>query len=367
MLHRAAAILAYPAHLLNRALAGPLARIGLRRLPGALPVGLALLALTISTTGATLAAYETRPEPQRATIADVADARIGSGLWVEVDGLLLDGPHVTTVEVSSGAGRGAATLVERVHYLVTDPDAAGWALIVRFAEEIPALEASAGPVTLDGTITEDRFNMRSLLESWGLAERHSGVTFSESRLLAYGFSTPWQEPSWLGSEILAIATVLVLAGAFLPQPLVRRTAAQPAMGTTPIPLAIHGELPTPRGPVHLHGTPAQLEWMTVEEVARTRWRYWGAGLGDVRGDVEDAVRAHGDGTRLVIHGPTGSVIWPVEAGADLAVDAGEAYLGLQRHPALRVRGDGADATLTFTDVDSRNAALAELSPDDADR
>ena len=48
MLLRLVAVLAYPAHLLNRALAGPLARIGLRRVPGALVVGLALLALTAS-------------------------------------------------------------------------------------------------------------------------------------------------------------------------------------------------------------------------------------------------------------------------------------------------------------------------------
>jgi hypothetical protein len=116
----------------------------------------------------------------------------------------------------------------------------------------------------------------------------------------------------------------------------------------------------------MHGTPAQLEWMNVEEVARTRWRYWGAGLGDVRGEVEDAVRSHGEGSRLVIHGPTGSVIWPVEAGDDLVLDAGEAYLGLQRHPALRVRGAGASATLTFADAASRNAAIAELRRGDGD-
>jgi hypothetical protein len=101
--------------------------------------------------------------------------------------------------------------------------------------------------------------------------------------------------------------------------------------------------------------------MNVEDFARTRWRYWGAGLGDVRSDVEDAVRAHGrEGERLVLHGPTGSVIWPIEEGAALQVEAADAYLGIRQHPAIRVRGEGAAATLTFADAADRDAALAEL-------
>lgn len=364
MLHRLVAVVAYPAHLLNRALAGPLGRIGLGRLPGALLVGLALAWLAISTAGSTLAAYEARPEPQRIALADVADGRIGSGLWVEFDGRLLDGPFVATVEVSQGGG--AAVLVERVHYLVTDPEAPDRGVIVRFTEPIPELDSTARPVGLDGTIAEDPFNMRSLIEEWGIADRYPDVTFSDSRLIAYAFSTPWLEPSWVGTVILAVAAAIALVGAFVPQPVLRRTPAQPATGETPIGLTIHGELPTPRGPVRLHGTPAQLEWMNVEDVARTRWRYWGAGLGDVRRDVEDAVRSHGEGSRLVIHGPTGSVIWPVEAGDGLVLDAGEAYLGVSRHSALRVRGGGAAATLTFADAASRNAAIAELRRGDED-
>jgi hypothetical protein len=270
MLHRLLALLAYPAHLLNRALAGPLGRIGLRRVPGALIVGLALLALTASTAGATLAAYEARPEAQPVTIAQVADGRVVSGLWVEFDAELVDGPHRAAVEVSSGGGE--PTVVERVHYLVADPAAPDRAIIVRFAQPIPQLEASGGPARLDGTITEDSFRMRSLIEGWGIAERYPELTFSDSRLIAYAFSTPWREPWWLGTAILGIAAVLILAGAFIPQPLLRRSAASPATGETPIPLTIHGELPTPRGQVRLYGTPAQLGWMNVEEVARTRWR-----------------------------------------------------------------------------------------------
>jgi hypothetical protein len=161
--------------------------------------------------------------------------------------------------------------------------------------------------------------------------------------------------------LLAIVAAILLLGAFVPQPVLRTAAMTPRDGETPIELAIHGTLTTPRGPVRLHGTPARLEWMNVEEVARTRWRYWGAGLGDVRQVVEDAVRAHGrEGERLVIHAPSGSVIWPIEAGSRLAIDAGNAYSGLTSHPALRLRGDGARATLTFADAARRDAALAEL-------
>ena len=366
MLLRLAALLAYPAHLLNGALAGPLGRIGLRRVPGALVVGLALLALSASTASATLTAFEARPEPQLVTVADVVDGHLISGLWIEFDAVLVEGPHRATVEVSAGGG--TRTEVERVHYLVADPEAPDRALIIRFGQPIPQLDASSGPTHLDGTITEDSFRMRSLIEEWGISEQYPELEFSDSRLIAYGFATPWQEPSWLGTGILGALAALILAGAFVPFPLLRRTSAAPAVGETPIRLAIHGELPTPRGPVRLHGTPAQLEWMNVQEVARTRWRYWGAGLGDVRGVVEDAVRSHGaESERLVIHGPTGSVIWPIEAGERLRLEAGDAYLGLARHPALRVRGDGAMATLTFADAASRDAALAELGRGRADR
>lgn len=366
MLHRLLAIGAYPAHLVNRALAGPLGRIGLGRVPGALVVGLVAGLLAITTAADTVAAAALRPEPVAVTIAEVADGTIGSGLWIEFDAELIDGPHRSVLEI--GSGTRASRTVERLHYLVADPAAPDQALIVRFPEPIVPLEASAGPARLDGTITEDPFNMRRLIADWRIAERYPDLTFSESRLVAYAFATPFVEPSWVGATLLGIAAGLLLLGAFVPQPVLRPAAATPVAGETPIPVAIHGVLPTPRGAIHLRGTPARLEWMNVEEVARTRWRYWGAALGDVRGDVEEAVRAHGrTGERLVIHGPSGSVIWPIEASAGLELEAGEAFLGLARHPALRVRGEGARATLMFADDASRNAAVAELQRGDSGR
>lgn len=365
MLYRLLAVAASPAHLLNRALAGPVGRVGLGRLPGALLLGLGILLLAISTGSATRVAAEARPQAQRSSIAAVVDGTIRSSLWIAFDAELVDGPHQAEMEVSAGGGE--ARLVERVHYLVADPASPDKAVIVRFAEPIPALE-EAGPVRLDGTITEDPFNMRSLIAGWGIADQYPDLAFSESRLIAYAFATPFVEPSWVGTVVLAIVAGVLLLGAFVPQPVLRTTPATPKPGETPIELVIHGTLTTPRGAVRLRGTPARLEWMNVEEVARTRWRYWGAALGDVRQAVEDAVRAHGrEGERLVIHGPSGSVIWPIEDGDHLQVDAGVAYSGLTSHPALRVRGDGARATLTFADAASRDAAAAELQRGDSGR
>ena len=366
MLHRLLAVAAFPAHLLNRALTGPLGRLGLGRLPGALLVGLGILLLAISTGSATRTAAEARPQAQRSSVSAVVDGTVRSSLWIAFDAELVDGPHVAEMEVSAGGGE--ARLVERVHYLVADPASPDKAVIVRFAEPIVALAETAGPVRLDGTITEDPFNMRSLLAGWGIADQFPDLAFSESRLIAYAFATPFVEPSWAGTVVLAIVAAIVLLGAFVPQPVLRTTPATPKPGETPIELAIHGTLTTPRGAVRLRGTPARLEWMNVEEVARTRWRYWGAWLGDVRQVVEDAVRAHGrEGERLVIHGPSGSVIWPVEDGGDLRVEAGVAYAGLASHPALSVRGEGARATLTFADAASRDAAVAELQRGDSGR
>ena len=359
MVHRLVAVTGYPAHLVNGALLGPLTRLGLGRLPGALVIGLVFAVLTVSTASATLAAYDARPEAQEVSIAQIANGRVGSGLWVAFSGVPIEGPHRALVQVSVGGGQ--ATEVERVHYLVADPDEPDRAVIVRFTEPIPALDAATGPIRIDGTITEDRFNMSSLLEGWGVAAEHPGIVFSDSRLIAYGFETPFVEPSWVGTGILAAIAILLIGGAFVPQPVVSPRRLTPVAGETPIRLVVHGSLPTPRGPVRLYGTPAQLEWMNVGEVARTRWRYWGAELGDIRRDVEEAVRVHGrEGERLVVHGPTGSVIWPIERGTRLEITAGDAHLGFGRHPALRVQGDGIAATLTFADAASRDAAAAEL-------
>ena len=358
MLHRLLAVVGYPAHLLNRQLAGPLGRVGLSRVPGALLVGLALAALAITSGRATLEAYEARPVAQPATISDVVDGRVGSGFWIVFDGLLIDGPHITTTEVFAGP---QSQQVERVYYLFADPAAPEQAVIVRAHERIPALEDANGPVRLDGTITEDPFNMRNVLDEWDPTALHPDVEVIDSRLIAYAFETPFVEPSWVPTILFGALAALALVGALVRQPILRRSAAGTgAPGLTPISLAIHGDMATPRGPVRLYGTPAQLEWMSVEEVARTKWRYWGAALGDVRGDVEAAVRGQGSDERLVLHGPIGSVIWPVENVAALQIEAGEAFLGTHRAPALRLGGPGVTATLTFADARIRDAALAEL-------
>ena len=358
MLHRLLAFIGYPAHLLNRQLAGPLGRLGLARVPGALIVGLVLAGLAATTASATREAYEARPEALPVTISDIVEERVGSLFWVEFDGLLIDGPHVATVEVFAGP---QSREVERIYYLFADPESPERAVIVRAQQRIPALEATGGPVALHGTITEDPFNMGNVMAEWDPAARHPDVRVIDSRLIAYGFETPFVEPSWIGTILLGALAAIVLVGALVPQPILRRSAAgSGARGLTPITLGIHGELATPRGAVRLRGTPAQLEWMNVEEVARTRWRYWGAALGDMRGDVEAAVRSDGGSERLVLHGPTGSVIWPIEKVGTLEVEAGDAFLGARRMPALRVRGASVAATLTFADAALRDAALAEI-------
>jgi len=358
VLYRLLAVVGYPAHLLNRQLSGPLGRVGLSRVPGALPVGLALAALAITSGRATLEAYEARPVAQPATISDVVEGRVGSGFWIAFDGLLVDGPHITGTGVFAGR---QTTEVERAYYLFADPAAPEQAVVVRAPERIPALEAADGPVRLDGTITEDPVNMRNVLAEWDPTALHPEVSVIDSRLVAYGFETPFVEPSWIPTILFGTLAALALVGALVRQPILRRSAAGAgAPGLTPIALAIHGDVATPRGPVRLFGTPAQLEWMSVEEVARTRWRYWGAALGDVRGDVEAAVRGQGSEERLVLHGPIGSVIWPVENVAALELEAGDAFLGTHRAPAVRLRGPGVTATLTFADDRIRDAALAEL-------
>ncbi len=360
MRHRLLAIIGYPAHLLNRASAGTLSRIGLGRLPAALPIGLAIGALAVSNAASTAEAYAQRPEPILTTVSAIESGAIDSGLWVVFDAVLVDGPHLAALDVFSG--NPTATQVQRTYYLVGDPDEPDHAVVVRARTPIDGLESPGSRLRIDGSIAEDAFGMRRLLESWDPGSRHPEVAFGSSRVIAYAFATPWQEPSYLVAGLLGTFALIVLVGAFIRHPVLRRTrSAAGARGRTPIELAVHGELSTPRGMVRLDGTPARLQWMTVEEIAKVRWRYWGAALGDMRRAVESAVGEHGAQLeRLVLHGPAGSLIWPIERPGDLRIEPGEAFLGVRRRSALGIRGDGAAVVLTFSDPGSRDSAAAEL-------
>jgi len=359
VLHRLFAVITYPAHLLNRLFAGPLGRVGLGRLPGALPIGLALAAMAISAGLATASAFEARPRAQPTSVSAIERGDLASGLWVTFDALLVDGPHVASVEVFSGP---ESTAVPRVYYLVVDPEAPDRGVIVRARGEIDVLPTPGSTAQIDGTITEDAFNLRGLLEGWDLATSYPNLRFGETRAIAFGFSTPWVEPSYVGAATLAFLALIALVGAFVRQPILREAGAGtgPA-GRTPISVRVHGSLLTPRGTLRLDGTAAELQWMDVEHIARVRWRYWGAALGDMRTAVETAVRTSGAARdRLVLHGPTGSLLWPVERPEAIRVTVGDAYLGPRCRSAIGIRGDGADVVLTFDEAGERDAALAEL-------
>ncbi|MCV0403971.1 MAG: hypothetical protein K5924_09720 [Chloroflexi bacterium] len=361
MAHRLLAVVGWPAHVLNVLFAPALGRIGLSRVPAALLLGLAIGAMGVNSILATVAAYEDRPEPIPTTVRAIQDGAIDSGLWVEFDAVVVDGPHLTGVEVFAGP---ESTLVERAYYLVADPAEPDRAVVIRARERIAGFEPGA-TVRLDGSIAEDAFSMRSVLREWDPSASQPSVEFSESRFVAYAFATPWREPSFVAGTILTVIGLVLLAGAFVRQPLLRaRPVAPGALGRTPLRLAIDGQLPTPRGPVTARATPGQLQWMTIEEIARVRWRYWGAALGDMRRSVESAVRDQGAAVeRLVLHAATGSVIWPIERPAELRVTPGDAHVGLRRRPAIELRGDGASVVLTFDDAADRDAALAELRAD----
>lgn len=361
-MHRALATIGLPAHAINRLLEPALKRIGLGALPGALLVALALAALASVSVFANLRAYEARPEPLAAEIGQIVESDIASGLWVEFDARLLAGPQRAIVQLSEGFGFDAGT-VERVYYLVGDPERPDQAVVIRTGEPSPAIE-QGDPVRLDGTITEDPFNMGRLLEEWDLSAVAPGAEFNERQLIALGFETPFVEPSWAGAILLGGLAFVIVAGLLIPDPLFRPAGgAEPERGPMPVHLAVHGSLPTPHGPMRATGQAARLEWLAVEDVARTRWRYWGAGLGDVRRDVEEAVRAEGHlGERLVVHGSAGSVLWPVDDATALELERGTAFSGRGATPAIRFRSaDGVAAgIMTFADGHARDRAFAEL-------
>ncbi len=364
MRHRLLAFVGYPAHLLNGLFGPPLARLGLARVPAALLMGVGLGAMAANGIAGTAAAYAARPEPVATTVSEIEAGSIDSGLWVVFDAVLVDGPHTTGVEVFQGP---VSTTVQRTWYLVADPTAPDRAVVVRSRESIPGFTVGTER-RIDGSLTEDAFSMGRLLREWQLPDRHPDVSFGETELVAFEFATPWQEPSFLASIVIGALAALLLAGAFVRQPVLRvmggDRAVSVAAGRMPISAVADGTVPTPRGDVVLHGAPIRMEWMNVEEVARLRWRYWGAALGDMRNAVESAVREHGsDEGRLVLHGATNSLIWSVERPSELEIVRGQGYLGFRSRPALGVRGEGASVILSFDTAAERDHAARELQTD----
>ena len=151
---------------------------------------------------------------------------------------------------------------------------------MRAPERIPALEAADGPVRLDGTITEDPFNMRNVLAEWDPTALHPEVSVIDSRLIAYGFETPFVEPSWIPTILFGTLAALALVGALVRQPILRRSAAGAgAPGLTPIALAIHGDV----GDATWPGAPV--------------WHAGAAGMDERRGGGQDQVAVLGRSAR----------------------------------------------------------------------
>lgn len=245
-------------------------------------------------------------------------------------------------------------------YLVAD-EASGRRYVMRSphpSDRVPAWVA--------GTIVEDRFHMRLLLADWQPQGRFGGIeVLSDTRLLAWGSGPSFREPSWIPAVLAGVLTVLVLAGLAVGYPRFVRSdgaaAGHLAARREAVDVQLIGRLPGPRGELRIDRIPGTLEWLPVSEVARTRWRYWGAALGDFRRDVEAAVReAGGDGEQLVVHSPVGSLMWSIESAKSPVVEAGEALVGLGRHPAVRIVARGTRLHLLFADSAARDRALAEV-------
>jgi hypothetical protein len=470
---RALALVAGFAHTVDQVVRWPLRQVRLGFLPGGLLAGAALLLLAGTTATATLAAYGERPTARATTLDEVMGGRISSGIWVAFDGLLINEPQPATVAIFNNGARVGE--VERLYYIVRDPDDPGTAFLVRsaldpaqavvraltarlsedasavgealaafslpatglsidetlvldesavqpgsspatgeegaplapsalasiapggdvlvtgrIAAQAPAADDGAHlylladqggsaavvlrsphppdalPVRIDGTVVSDPFNIAALLDEWQPEQRYGELEMSEQRLLALAVRPVFEEPSWSGVGLLALLGALVIGGTLLGYPVFRaRPAGAPPGDETgrELPVRIVGTLPTPHGPTRLDGEQGKLEWLPVGEVARTRWRYWGAQLGDLRGEVEAAVRATSqDAEQLVLHSPVGSVLWPLPATGDgLSAEPGDLFFVRSRAPGIRLRADDVRAFLVFGGARERDQALGDIA------
>lgn len=468
LLYRLPAAVGALSNRVDRAARWVLRPLRLGFLSGALIVGLALVWLTASTIGATMARYDDRPAPRATSLAEISQGTIDTGIWVAFDAVINLDPQQAAVPIYANGAQVDEVL--RDYYVVRDPghprqamivrsridaghavqralsadlvtdanlvarvleplDAGGSGLEVdatRYLDELPAAASTeapqlspsqvleqdetsvrvvgrvaahaevdgsfyylladpagdtalvlrslhppdAQPIRADGTLVTDSFNLKNLLATWDPEKRFGELDYSTYRLLALRVAPIFEDPSWIPAVLLGLLAALLLVGAligypvFRPQPAVALAShAPPLAAGEEIPVQIVGRVPTPHGSVRLEGARARLEWLPMTEVARTRWRYWGAALGDYRRDIEASMRAAGAGVRqLVVHSPVESVLWafPAEATDASRADPGELYFGLRRAPGIRLRGPGLDAYLAFASRAQRDRALAEI-------
>jgi hypothetical protein len=364
------AFLAMPAHAIDRGVSSVTRQLGVGWIPGALVVGLAIALLCASSIAGTLAAYEARPAPMPAEFADAIGDGVTSGEWILTEIALVDGPRNGTTQPGFTSA----------YYLVSPPDDPAHAMVARAVGPPPDFDESGDTATIDGIVSEERFNLGLLVGQLGFAERVPGVEIDSERILSIGARPVWQEPSWGPSIVLAILALLIAGGAAVPRPLFRPRerrravdAGDPpagmAAGTSPmadgpsstVPLRVEGTVPTPRGQARADAD-GELTWMPAGEVARMSWRYWGAGLGATRSDLERPGGSDGDASELVVHSATGSILWPVARDAGpLEIVPGDAFVGLRRLPAIRVHGPGVRAVLQFARREDRDRALAAIS------
>ena len=171
---------------------------------------------------------------------------------------------------------------------------------------------------------------------------------------------------------MAVVAAVLLVSRLIGYPVFRPSSPRQARLARPmsvgeeLALQISGSLPSPHGTARVHGVPGYLARLPIAELVRKRWQYWGAALGELSARLEAATVGEVGADRpdqLVLHSGHGSVLFPIQPGRSaLRVEPGELYTIGSRRPAIRMRGEGAEALLAFAASADRERALAELGP-----
>ena len=371
MLYRLLAAFASIAHGLERSV-----RATFEFLPvpiSAVPLTIGLLAAGAAlTTAATIEAIASQPEAQPTTIAEIVEPEGAAVIgWVRVDGFIT-AEHVIARDLDDD---GQETPEEALRYYVfADAEREGHALLVRAHRP---LGGASDRVTLSGVLSNDP-SQSDVFEEREIARALEGATFSTTRVLVEGSSpaVPFR-PSFTPSIVMAVTALLLLVSWLIPYPVfISGEPAAHASTTTrglssgdAIAFDLRGRLPTPTGHVRLGRVPARLARMTVDEVARRRWQYWGAELDALaQGLEEETLReAGGRDELLVLYSGHASVLLTLGTPSSPAVrlDPGDVYTAAGRRSGLRISGEGVDAMLAFRDEADRDRALAEIRSEES--
>jgi hypothetical protein len=284
-------------------------------------------------------------------------------------GDLPDAPRGVTLQGTFGASR-------RIDCAIGDVacrDGAAWEYLVSGARGSVVVRSphppDALPVDVWGVLTTDPLRVQQALDVPAMREAVGDRRTSETQVLADGVGPPVEDVSYVPAAIMAIAAGFLILSWLVGYPVFSRARLPERVAVPRLPtgrgidLEVDGTLRRSGRRAEVHGAPATLERLAGDELVRRTWQYAADDRAPGEMVAEMAPLAGGAG-RLALHsayGPLLVTLDPAPPGTTMQV--GELHRISASRPAVRLRSQGLDLTLSFPTRLQLARALAAISPE----